>query len=258
MSVVKLTPGGSKYGLHFWSTAGECPRKFQYKQMLLDTEPSWSPPGTEDKPNALMIGTLYHAYHEHGILSSPYTFDYGVDTQYTHEENEAWRLASFYKTQYPDWRVPQMKEFDLRLDVNWLSLPLTGRIDALVRIDGFIDGCSHRFEKGLYVWDYKTASAYNKWFVEEYRLQVEDYCWKWNLLNPNDPVLGGVLDNVIKTKTPKAERHYVPGPTAMRCNDLKSMYMHFDQQRKNTTKNLTACKGTYSMCSFKSVCDQEE
>lgn len=257
-----LTPGGSPQGLSFWSAAGICSRKWHYQneRRLSGELPTFSSPGLEGKPNNGFVGSLFHAYGQHGMEQKrTFTFDGETPIQgYQQEEDEAWRLVKAYKKFYPDWSTPAQSEVDISLTLHD-DFTITGRVDALVWIEGLLDGCDHYFQPGLYVWDYKTASSRQSSFVDDYRLQVEGYALIWNLTHgPEDQVLGGVLDRITKTKEPQCDRFFVALPTQRRENHIIETWKGFYLSSKKNSRNLSACVLGYGGCSFKKRCAAED
>lgn len=259
--MITLVAGGSPQGLSFWSAAGECSRKWHYKNQrrLLAEPPSFGSPGPEGKPNAMFVGSLFHAYGQYG-MQERLTFSFDGQTPiegYEAEEKEAWRLVCAYRKAYPDWQTPAKSEVDISLTLSE-SFTITGRVDALVWIEGLIDGCDHYFSPGWYIWDYKTAARKEYNFVDEYRLQMEGYIMIWNLTHPDEPVLGAVLDRITKTLKPECDRHFVPPPSEQREAHVVETWRGYHAQSKINSRNLAACVNGYKTCEYKARCWSED
>lgn len=260
MKSVLLTAGGSPQGLSFWASAGQCPRKAYYKRerLTLNELPVFGRPGPDGKPNAAFVGTLFHAYGQHGMEERLQFFtDEGPLEGYRQEEDEAWRLVKAYRKRYTDWETPTRSEVDIKLQLVD-GFVITGRVDALVEIEGELSGCQHFFQRGLYIWDYKTAGRQNKDFVESYRLQLEGYMLMWNEQHPEEPVLGGVLDRITTTKEPECDRFFIPLPSERRQTHILETWFGFKRASEINNRNLSACVDQYRMCEFKARCDSED
>lgn len=264
-----ISPGGSEKGMSYWSSVLPCPLAHWYRyRENPDRSLSWGKGATETgKLSATMVGTLFHAYLEVWYLhrgTSKLSF---VDslTQaelvgFQHEEAEAWRLFQAYGDVYKaEICVDAQCEILLEDNSGELGVPLlTSRVDMVAHSASSLVGCNIETPAGNYLWDHKTAASSSTNLLEQHRLQLQVNCYLWNKQYPDKPVIGGIINNIVKTKTPKFERVFVPLPTDKDIENitksLSFVYEIHEKYGQQMVATKKTCAGDWSPCQFYSKC----
>jgi hypothetical protein len=268
MTKFLLVPGGSERGLSYWSSVLPCPRAhwFRYREFP-DKPKSWGKGCAETgKLNPLMVGTLTHAYLESYYTTgttSKLVFEDSLTGEllegFTHEESEAWRLAAAY---FQEYRLAEthsaVVEEECRDDTGELGVPLlTTRID-MTAINGSVKNLDIGLPEGKYLWEHKTAGSKSSYLFEEHRIQVQTNCYLYNRENPADPVLGGILNNIVKTAKPSFQRVYIPLAGIVEISNLTQTLtftnMIHEQYGEQMVANKNSCTNGWSPCSYYSRC----
>lgn len=210
--------GGSGRGVSFWETPNFCGR--QAKLKILNPPPAEAG-GTEDEPNALRIGTFYHALHEASLAGQQagQVWDMSDTAVQDPDWMEALRL---YRAYTRDWESPLVRFRALLKSVE-IKMPQLDSTRALVRelfgkgeedvtfkadwigevsdLDHVQQTTGlHLREPGLYIFDHKTAGArkpINEWKYT-FGNQALTYLHLYNLEHPEAPAKGMIFDEIIK------------------------------------------------------------
>jgi hypothetical protein len=101
---------------------------------------------------------------------------------------------------------------------------LTARVDGVATWAGGMLGDLY-LNPGRYLWEHKTAGKRSEHLEKEHMVQIQVNCELWNKQHPDKKVLGGLLNNIVKTKEIVVQRLFVP--------------LMDDVGRENLTKTLS-------------------
>lgn len=262
-----ISPGGSEKGLSYWSSVLPCPRAHWFRYRETERVLSWGTGcAATGKLNPLMVGTLFHAYVEAYYLHQNITrleFIDGICNEpligFQYEHDEAWRLFEAYLKNY---RTEVVAEAEAEVDLEDLSGELgvpriTSRVD-MVAIHGPLAGCAIELPQGRYLWDHKTAGKSSSNLDKEHMLQLKTNCHLWNKQFPERPVLGGIVNNIVKNQTVKFERLFIPLFNDVErenlTRSLKFVYIVHEQYGDQMVATKSTCTGDWSPCQFYSRC----
>lgn len=202
-------------GLH------RCPRRVSLAQRFktLDGEDL-------DDSDYSIVGRLFHKLMEH------YALDSFPDVAVEHEslvENleyaEALRLYQGFREHYPTSDFGEVVGAEVQLPRNELEAKLvretygydaTGRLDLVSYLDA--DACDFVRQTrklplpgpGVYIWDHKVKSQRSKLLFYEWMLapQFAWYPMLWDLLNPERPCRGVIVNGIVRHKTLDPEKSF--------------------------------------------------
>ena len=264
-----LQCGGSPMGMSYWSSVLPCPRAHWFRYREHEYVPRWGKPGT-DKPEPLMTGTLVHAHLEilaEGVAENRPEFidaltgeplaGFGLEVAEARRIFEQYFKLVGFDEGVSDWQLESLLEDKSGdLGVPWI----TSRVDGAASWAGGILNQSNGLylNPGRYLWEHKTASKKSEHLFQEHRVQVQVNCELWNKQHPDQKVLGGILNNIIKTKEVKVERIFIPlMDDVARENITKSLRFVYEIHEKFgdqmvATKNT--CTGDWSPCAYYERC----
>lgn len=269
-STATIRLGGSEFGGHFWSSIQPCTMKFHLTQKrraeLESGAPVYRDPEKPlDKLDAMMVGSIGHGILEHwytrGAMPEEFQFESGeIFTSWEPELEEAIRVCEgyidFYKTE--NLKVVGV-EHDLSDTSGVLGIPnFTGRADLIFEHEGGVmPGTSAYLPPGLYLMDHKFVGQTPSVVEMAYRVQLWGYQMLWNKENPGRRVLGALINNCIKTKTPKFARQIVKPPTEREMELVQETFTNLNHlhQTLPIARNLFACfEFPDKRCPFQKEC----
>lgn len=264
-----LVPGGSERGLSYYSGILPCPKAHYYRYRETSAVPGWGQGSAQTgKPSPFMVGTMFHAYLETWYTTGSWARLAFVDSLtsdflagFPKEQDEAWRLFDAYSKHLPRNEAKDaVTEADVSDTSGDLGVPLiTARIDMIARFPGGSLAKSNTdLPAGLYLWEHKTADARSSYLFEKHRVQVQLNMYLWNKANPDQPVLGGILNNVVKNKEPVVERLLIPTPTDKDMDNLRKSLSFAWHLHETVGDQMVAlketCMGKFSPCQFYKRC----
>ena len=260
-----IKPGGSERGWSYWSSVSACPLAHWRKYHENEYVPHFPDPGTEKKPEARMIGTIFGAFREQNArkLEGPLRFENQRLTleDYPYEYAEAARCDDAYRNAYPslDICAAELELVATSEQLAFYGVPtLTGRADAIVRWPGGELGPNMAWAApGLYMWDYKTSDKRDEAkLLNMYRTQMLLYQELYNATH-DEPVIGAVLDVVAKTKTVQCFRLMVPRPVEQdKINIAETLSLAYVlREQHGQQRNITGCPGKFGReCQYYTRC----
>jgi hypothetical protein len=264
-----LKLGGSERGYSWYTKLLSCPKSMWFSEQRAEGPEIYPGKAETGKLNAALVGTLFHGYLEEvsrGWDGTDASLDFFQEdvrlAGYHDEELEAYRLFVAYSQRFGTREfIPYAIEVDLRDESGSLGVPLlTGRADLVISWPGGrIDGTNGLYlREGLYIVDHKTDASTPSNLAAEYEIQMWVYLYLWNLQFPKTPVLGGILNDVIKTKEPKFIREFILCPSEEQIAAIRGTLEHaWSLYSKRETLRIVSdrtCMGKYSPCGFRKEC----
>lgn len=215
---IQSTPhGGSEFGLSKYRVATHC----GYQAWLDSQKPLKAfddQATTSDKLDGRKIGTYYHMLQELSLRGQMENEVWDLtDPAWNPEFIEALRLYRGYVKAFGS----MLERFGAELIGTELELPgdetiqqlvvdkfgasLTGRADSVIRVvnpQQALQNTKLMLEPGVYIHDFKTASARNNIHDYEFTsgMQGSAYLYLYNLMHPDEPAKGVIFDVIYRHK----------------------------------------------------------
>lgn len=271
-----LKSGGSGKGFSYYSAATKCPRR---AELAAESEVR-----SENLGEALVCGILFHGfadlYHNqlrHRIDPRDVAFHYEEDGQpvggnfivFREEVNRVW---SQYQGMVPPEGLgePVGAEIDLitpqtpvqqKIEVyRTLGVsPWTGRVDFVSYVDEelaekLLPETGFLLSEGRYIWDHKVHGSERSEYKDTYpdSTQLMSYILAWNITNPHKKVEGGIINAVIRTKTIKLRKYFVPVPDVDDIKSIAAFYTGAQNMLKvlGTWANRETCHSYGKWCPY--------